>query len=177
LCGRGMATTAHVGRKGFISQVQTVSNSPDSLLPPISFRKVEGLVFANGGGSAAGNNLIQRSAVTYAVSPRGNNDDVTSKVATDPTSDPPVSADSDEALDFDASKRPPFSIGEIRAAIPKHCWEKSPWRSLSYVAKDVLIVFALAAGAVYFDNWFVWPFYWLAQGTMFWALFVLGHDW
>jgi hypothetical protein len=23
----------------------------------------------------------------------------------------------------------------------------------------------------------VWPLYWLAQGTMFWALFVLGHDW
>jgi hypothetical protein len=22
-----------------------------------------------------------------------------------------------------------------------------------------------------------WPFYWLAQGTMFWALFVVGHDW
>jgi hypothetical protein len=172
-----MATTTHVARKGFISQVQTVSNSPDSLLPPISFRKVEGLVFANGVGSAAGNNLIQRSAVTYAVSPRGNNDDVTSKVATDPTSDPAVSADSDDALDFDASKRPPFSIGEIRAAIPKHCWEKSPWRSLSYVAKDVFIVFALAVGAAYFDNWLVWPFYWFAQGTMFWALFVLGHDW
>lgn len=171
-----MATTTHVARKGFISQVQTVSNSPDSLLPPISFRKVEGLVFANGVGSAAGNNLIQRSAVTYAVSPRGNNDDVTSKVATDPTSDPAVSADSDDALDFDASKRPPFSIGEIRAAIPKHCWEKSPWRSLSYVAKDVFIVFALAVGAAYFDNWLVWPFYWFAQGTMFWALFVLGHD-
>lgn len=24
---------------------------------------------------------------------------------------------------------------------------------------------------------FVWPLYWLAQGTMFWALFVVGHDW
>lgn len=23
----------------------------------------------------------------------------------------------------------------------------------------------------------VWPLYWLAQGTMFWALFVVGHDW
>jgi acyl-lipid omega-3 desaturase len=23
---------------------------------------------------------------------------------------------------------------------------------------------------------FVWPLYWLAQGTMFWALFVVGHD-
>jgi fatty acid desaturase len=23
---------------------------------------------------------------------------------------------------------------------------------------------------------FVWPLYWFAQGTMFWALFVIGHD-
>jgi len=23
----------------------------------------------------------------------------------------------------------------------------------------------------------LWPLYWLAQGTMFWALFVVGHDW
>jgi omega-3 fatty acid desaturase (delta-15 desaturase) len=22
----------------------------------------------------------------------------------------------------------------------------------------------------------VWPLYWIAQGTMFWALFVVGHD-
>lgn len=22
----------------------------------------------------------------------------------------------------------------------------------------------------------LWPLYWVAQGTMFWALFVLGHD-
>ncbi len=22
-----------------------------------------------------------------------------------------------------------------------------------------------------------WPLYWAAQGTMFWALFVVGHDW
>ncbi len=23
----------------------------------------------------------------------------------------------------------------------------------------------------------LWPLYWFAQGTMFWALFVVGHDW
>ncbi|KAF2607632.1 hypothetical protein F2Q68_00045153, partial [Brassica cretica] len=36
------------------------------------------------------------------------------------------------------------------------------------------IVFALAAGAAYLNNWLVWPLYWFAQGTMLWALFVLG---
>ncbi|KAK7305406.1 hypothetical protein VNO77_43312 [Canavalia gladiata] len=77
---------------------------------------------------------------------------------------------------FDPSAPPPFKIAEIRAAIPQHCWEKNPWRSLSYVLRDVLIVFALLYAAIGFNSWFFWPLYWPAQGTMFWALFVLGHD-
>jgi omega-3 fatty acid desaturase (delta-15 desaturase) len=30
--------------------------------------------------------------------------------------------------------------------------------------------------AFFFDSWWVWPVFWLMQGTMFWALFVVGHD-
>ena len=82
-----------------------------------------------------------------------------------------------EEREFDPTRKPPFTLSDIRAAIPKHCWEKNTWKSLSYVARDVAIVFGLAAGAAAVNNWFVWPLYWLAQGTMFWALFVLGHDW
>ncbi|CAL5334010.1 unnamed protein product [Camellia sinensis] len=78
--------------------------------------------------------------------------------------------------DFDPSAPPPFRIAEIRAAIPKHCWVKDPLRSLSYVVRDLLVVFGLVAVALHFNSWIIWPFYWAAQGTMFWALFVLGHD-
>ncbi|KAK1270126.1 hypothetical protein QJS04_geneDACA006104 [Acorus gramineus] len=77
---------------------------------------------------------------------------------------------------FDPGAPPPFGLAEIRAAIPKHCWAKDPWRSMSYVFRDVAIVVGLAAGAAYLNNWLAWPLYWVAQGTMFWALFVLGHD-
>ncbi|KAG2394906.1 Omega-3 fatty acid desaturase [Vigna angularis] len=77
---------------------------------------------------------------------------------------------------FDPGAPPPFKIADIRAAIPKHCWEKSTLRSLSYVLRDVSMVTALAAAAIAFNSWFFWPLYWPAQGTMFWALFVLGHD-
>ncbi|GAB4827610.1 Omega-3 fatty acid desaturase, chloroplastic [Ancistrocladus abbreviatus] len=77
---------------------------------------------------------------------------------------------------FDPGAPPAFKLADIRAAIPKHCWVKDPWKSMSYVVRDVAIVFGLAAAAAYFNNWVVWPFYWFAQGTMFWALFVLGHD-
>lgn len=77
---------------------------------------------------------------------------------------------------FDPSQSPPFGIGEIRAAIPKHCWIKDPARSLSYVLRDAVVIAALAAVAGYADSWRLWPVYWLVQGTMFWAVFVLGHD-
>ncbi|KAK7321355.1 hypothetical protein VNO77_31921 [Canavalia gladiata] len=77
---------------------------------------------------------------------------------------------------FDPGAPPPFKIAEIRAAIPKHCWVKNPWRSLSYVLRDLLVITALVAAAFHFNNWFFWLLYWPIQGTMFWALFVLGHD-
>lgn len=83
----------------------------------------------------------------------------------------------DDEGEFDPGVPPPFKLADIRAAIPKHCWVKDPWRSMSYVVRDVVAVFGLAAVAAYFNNWVVWPLYWFAQGTMFWAFFVLGHDW
>ncbi|KAK3042097.1 hypothetical protein RJ639_001799 [Escallonia herrerae] len=96
----------------------------------------------------------------------------------------PVNEEGDELVreringegEFDPGAPPPFKLADIRAAIPKHCWVKNPWTSMSYVARDVLVVFGLAAAAAYFNSWAVWPLYWVAQGTMFWALFVLGHD-
>ncbi|KDO56666.1 hypothetical protein CISIN_1g012763mg [Citrus sinensis] len=82
----------------------------------------------------------------------------------------------EEGSEFDPGAPPPFKLADIRAAIPKHCWVKDPWKSMSYVVRDVVVVFGLAAAAAYLNNWVVWPLYWAAQGTMFWALFVLGHD-
>lgn len=83
--------------------------------------------------------------------------------------------------DFDPSAPPPFKISQIRDAIPKHCCVKSPIKSLSYILRDISVIFALAALAKFLinnSNWHyvVWPFYWFAQGTMIWAIFVLGHD-
>eukprot|EP00899_Mesostigma_viride_P022170 jgi/Mesvir1/3137/Mv16308-RA.1 len=77
---------------------------------------------------------------------------------------------------FDASARPPFSLQDIRNAIPAECWQKDTFKSMSYVFRDVAIVFGLAAVAASVNSWWLWPAYWFAQGTMFWALFVVGHD-
>ena len=78
---------------------------------------------------------------------------------------------------FESANRPPFKIGDVRAAIPSHCWVKDKWRSMSYVLRDVVVIAALALAAGHLNSWIFWHVYWLAQGTMFWAIFVLGHDW
>jgi omega-3 fatty acid desaturase (delta-15 desaturase) len=77
---------------------------------------------------------------------------------------------------YDLSAPPPFGLADIRAAIPNHLWEKNAWKSMAYLALDVGIVTALAVGAYTLNAWWAWPLYWFAQGTMFWALFVVGHD-
>ncbi|XP_021769198.1 omega-3 fatty acid desaturase, chloroplastic-like [Chenopodium quinoa] len=94
---------------------------------------------------------------------------------------PPIEEDNNEnnnkVIDeFNPGAPPPFKLADIKNAIPKHCWVKNPWKSMSFVFRDIAIVFGLAATAAYFNKWIVWPLYWIAQGTMFWALFVLGHD-
>jgi omega-3 fatty acid desaturase (delta-15 desaturase) len=79
----------------------------------------------------------------------------------------------------DSSKgaaEPQFTLQELKAAIPAHCFVPSPWKSLAYFFWDVSIVGLLYAVATYLDSWFFWPVFWLMQGTMFWALFVVGHD-
>lgn len=78
---------------------------------------------------------------------------------------------------YDLSAPPPFGLSDIREAIPKQCWEKNTARSLGHLALDVALVTGLAAGAYALNAWWAWPLYWVAQGTMFWALFVVGHDW
>ncbi len=70
----------------------------------------------------------------------------------------------------------PFTLAELKAAIPAHCFVSSSWKSLFYFVWDLTIISLLYAIASYLDSWFFWPIFWLMQGTMFWALFVVGHD-
>ncbi len=70
----------------------------------------------------------------------------------------------------------PFTLQALKSAIPAYCFEPSAWRSLSYFFLDILIVSLLYGVAFFFDSWWFWPVFWLMQGTMFWALFVVGHD-
>jgi omega-3 fatty acid desaturase (delta-15 desaturase) len=54
---------------------------------------------------------------------------------------------------YDLSAPPPFTLQDLRNAIPAHCWEKKPARSMAYLALDVAIVAGLAAGAYALNAW------------------------
>lgn len=70
----------------------------------------------------------------------------------------------------------PFALKDLKQAIPDHCFQPSLGRSLAYLGRDLGLVAGLYALAAYIDSWWFIPVFWLLQGTMFWALFVVGHD-
>jgi len=80
------------------------------------------------------------------------------------------------AGEVDLSAKPPFTLADLKNAIPAELYKRKAGYSMFFLARDVAIVFGLAAAAQAINQWWVWPAYWLAQGTMFWALFVVGHD-
>ncbi|MUG96788.1 fatty acid desaturase [Scytonema sp. UIC 10036] len=69
-----------------------------------------------------------------------------------------------------------FTLSSLKAAIPAECFQPNVGKSLFFFFRDILIISLLYAVAHQLDSWFFWPIFWVMQGTMFWALFVVGHD-
>lgn len=75
------------------------------------------------------------------------------------------------------SEPTPFSVGDLRRAIPKHCFERSLLKSSAYLLADLLAAAALycaasslASPALGLPAWLryglVWPVYWFLQGAV-----------
>jgi omega-6 fatty acid desaturase / acyl-lipid omega-6 desaturase (Delta-12 desaturase) len=81
---------------------------------------------------------------------------------------------------------PNFTLADIRNAIPKHCFERSALKSLSYVAIDAAISLVLFYCASTFITeayvpalWMraiLWPIFWYALGTVLTGIWVLAHE-
>nr|ATV93528.1 omega-3 desaturase-like A [Patella vulgata] len=75
------------------------------------------------------------------------------------------------------------TLSEIKAALPRHCFRPTVAESMYYVVKDMILVaamFCLAQWLLGFKSYvllaLLTPIYWFAQGTLFFSIFVLGHD-
>ncbi len=56
-------------------------------------------------------------------------------------------------VQVDLSAAPPFTLADLKNAIPAHCYQKNSARSLTFLARDVAIVFGLAAAAYAANTW------------------------
>jgi acyl-lipid omega-3 desaturase len=70
----------------------------------------------------------------------------------------------------------PFTLKDLKDAIPDYCFKPSAGRSLAYFFLDIGMIAGLYALAASINSWLFFPLFWVAQGTLFWALFVVGHD-
>ena len=53
----------------------------------------------------------------------------------------------------DLSQKPPFTLSDLKRAIPAHCWQKNTAKSVSHLVKDVAIVAGLAVAAYSANTW------------------------
>lgn len=81
------------------------------------------------------------------------------------------------------SSQPPFTLSDIRKAIPPHCFNLSLLQSSFYVLVDLLISFSLYyVAAVYIPRlptslmYVAWPVYWILQGSIQMGIWMLGHE-
>lgn len=81
-------------------------------------------------------------------------------------------------------KETPFTLKEIKDAIPPHLFEADMFKSWYYIGRDIA-QFAVAAAVTYgllavFENTYaraaIWIAYWFAQSTTGFGLWVIGHE-
>ncbi|XP_049398315.1 delta(12)-fatty-acid desaturase FAD2-like [Solanum stenotomum] len=79
--------------------------------------------------------------------------------------------------------KPPFTIADIKKAIPPHCFQRSLIRSFSYLVQDLILVslFYYIATTYFFFlpypyYYLAWPIYWIIQGCVFTGIWMIGHE-
>lgn len=79
--------------------------------------------------------------------------------------------------------KPPFTLGQLKKAIPPHCFQRSALKSFSYVVHDLAIAALLLYLAIVHLpslpatlRLAAWPLYWVAQGCVLTGVWVIAHE-
>ncbi|XP_020579018.1 delta(12)-oleate desaturase-like isoform X2 [Phalaenopsis equestris] len=79
--------------------------------------------------------------------------------------------------------KPPFTLSEIKKAIPPHCFHRSALRSFTFILHDLLIsTFLFFLALTLLPSLpspypvLLWPLYWFAQGCTLTGLWVIAHE-
>ncbi|KAI3801389.1 hypothetical protein L1987_29494 [Smallanthus sonchifolius] len=81
------------------------------------------------------------------------------------------------------TSKPPFTLADLKKAIPPHCFQRSTIRSFSYLAADLTAALVLYyVATTYIPHlphplpYLAWPLYWLLEGCMFMGLWLIAHE-
>ena len=81
------------------------------------------------------------------------------------------------------SSKPPFTLSDIKRAIPPHCFNRSLLLSSSHLFIDLFLSFLLYyVAAIYIARlptsllYVAWPVYWILQGSIQMGLWIIGHE-
>ncbi|KAI4371263.1 hypothetical protein MLD38_019524 [Melastoma candidum] len=81
------------------------------------------------------------------------------------------------------SSKPPFTVAQLKKAIPPHCFNRSVARSSSYLVFDLVIASALCFVALNYFHllsprlaYLAWPAYWAVQGSVLTGIWVIAHE-
>ncbi|GLT65826.1 hypothetical protein SLA2020_382320 [Shorea laevis] len=79
--------------------------------------------------------------------------------------------------------KPPFTLGQVKKAIPPHCFQRSVLRSFSYLVYDLIIAYLLYYVATNYIHYLpyrlssvAWPVYWAFQGCILTGVWVIAHE-
>jgi len=78
--------------------------------------------------------------------------------------------------------KPPFTLGQLKKAIPPHCFHRSLLSSFYYVVCDLSLAFILYITTTYFHllphplSLVAWPIYWVLQGCILTGVWVIAHE-
>ena len=82
-----------------------------------------------------------------------------------------------------AERKPDFTLGQLRKAVPPHCWRRSAWRSGAYLARDLAMLAVLVYASSFIDaapvppavRWgLLWPLYWFFASAVATGCWVSG---
>ncbi|XP_057953719.1 delta(12)-acyl-lipid-desaturase-like [Malania oleifera] len=79
--------------------------------------------------------------------------------------------------------KPPFTLSQVKKAIPPHCFRRSLLHSFSYLLYDlVLVALFYYIATTYFHHFpsplfhLAWPLYWAVQGCVLTGVWVIAHE-
>jgi len=113
-----------------------------------------------------------------------------------PTLSTPAADHDHKVLKDEAFEPMPWTLAEIRAAIPARLFVRQTWKGLLYLARDIALAAACWKAATYIDpyfksaqvtdvvgkvggevaRWSAWGTYWWFQGLIFTGIWVIGHE-